>query len=256
MTAASITLFSSNTAPTGPQLDNNFLAYAVFTTIPCSVAGTNALTLTQNSNTPTLTQLTNYIQFSAVALNTNTGAVTITHPSFGTLNAYKDSPVGPVALSGDEIVQDCAFTMRYNSALDGGSGGYHIYSNTGYAGGTITGNTTIAAGATLSVAGPASLTSLLVGASATPLLRIISGLATVTYSVTSANAVQSQTFALAGAQVNDSVSLGMGTDVPSGVGFAGFVSGAGTITARLLNPSTVTIAAATITMRATALGFV
>ena len=101
----------------------------------------------------------------------------------------------------------------------------------------------------------ASITSLSVGASASPLLRMISGIGTLSYSVTGANATQDQTFALAGAQIPDSLSIGLGTAVPAGAGFTGFISAAGSITLRLVNPATVTLGAATITVRATALGF-
>ena len=269
MTAASITLFSNLTAPTGPELDNTFLAYAVFCNIPCTLSGTNAITLAQNTNTPTLTQLTNYIQFSGVIANTNSGAVTLTHPSFGTLSVYKDSAAGPAPLTGNELVQGNAASFRYDSALNSNAGGYHVSSNTGFTGGTISSNT-IFSGAVVSVIGGsvgASLTSVLltgnsltisaadlqIGSGAT-MARLLSGTTTLTYSVTSASGVQDQSFALAGAQINDSVSLGLGT-VPSGVGFTGFIGTIGTVTCRMLNPSTVTIGAATLTVRATAMGF-
>ena len=269
MTAASITLFSAQTSPTGQELDNNFLAYAVFCNIPCTLSGTNAITLAQKANTPTLTQLTNYIQFNGVIANTNTGAVTLTHPSFGTLNVYKDSAVGPTALTGGELIQNNAASFRYDSSLNNNAGGYHVGTSTGFTGGTVTSNIVLST-AVLSVVGGsvgASLTStlltgnsltisaadLLVGGGAT-MARLLSGTTTLTYSVTSANAVQDQSFALAGAQINDSVSLGLGT-VPSGVGFTGFIGTIGTVTCRMLNPSTVTIGAATLTVRATAMGF-
>ena len=262
MTAASITLFANTTAPTGQELDNNFLAYAVFCNIPCTLSGTNAITLAQNANTPTLTQLTNYIQFTGIIANNNSGAVTLTHPSFGTLNVYKDTAVGPGALTGGELIQGNAATFRYDSTLNSNAGGYHAYTGTTFAGGTISSNLSIVGGSV-----GASLTSVLltgnsltisaadlqIGSGAT-MARLLSGTTTLTYSVTSANAVQDQSFALAGAQINDSVALGLGS-VPSGVGFTGFIGTVGTVTLRMLNPSTVTIGAATLTVRATAMGF-
>ena len=275
MTAANITLFANTTVPTGQELDTNFLAYAVFCNIPCTLSGTNAITLAQNSNTPTLTQLTNYVQFNGIIANSNNGAVTLTHPSFGTLSVYKDTAAGPAALTGGELIQNNAVTFRYDSSLNAGSGGYHAYTNTQFAGGTITSNT-IFSGAVLSVVGGsvgasltsalltgnsltlsaalASVTNLEVGATAATLARMLSGLGTLTYSVTSANAVQDQSFALAGAQIRDSLSMGIDS-IPSGVGFSGFIGTVGTVTLRLLNPSSVTIGAATLTVRATALGF-
>ena len=266
---ATITLFSNLTNPTGPELDNNFLAYAVFGTIPCSASGTNNLTLTQNSNTPTLSELTDGIQFSALAAGTNTTTVTANVSGFGVLNVYKDSLAGPVALSGGELISGNAFTLRYDSTLNSGNGGYRIYTNTEYGGGTITSNVVVAAGgfgATLASTGlsgasitisalAGSVTALKVGASASSLTRMISGLGTLTFTVTPANSSQNQSFALAGAQIHNSVALGVGTSVPSGAGFSGYMSATGTVTMRLTNPSTVTLAAATLTVRATALGF-
>ena len=119
---STITLFAGNTAPTGPQFDNNFLAYAVFGNIPCTVAGTNTLVLTQKANTPALTQLTNYIQFSGVFAATNTGALTLTVGAFPILNGYKDSPNGPIAFTGGECIAGNAFTARYDSALNANAG--------------------------------------------------------------------------------------------------------------------------------------
>lgn len=269
MTAPVITLFANQTAPTGPELDNTFLAYAVFCNIPCVLSGTNAITLAQNANTPTLTQLTNYVQFSGVIANSNSDAVTLTHPSFGTLNVYKDSATGPIALTGNELIIGNAASFRYDSTLNTGAGGYHVVSNTGFTGGTVNSNT-VFAGAVVSVTGSlvgASLTStLLTGNSLTVsatdlqvnggavMTRIVSGLGSLTYSVTSASGVQDQSFALAGVQINDSLAMGFGS-VPSGVGFTGFIGTIGTVTIRMVNPSTVTIGAATLTVRATAMGF-
>jgi hypothetical protein len=244
MTAPTITLFANLTTPTTPELDNNFLAYAVFTTIPCSVAGTNSLTLTQTANTPALSQLTNYIQFSGVFANTNTGALTIVAGGFGVLNAYKDSPNGPVAFSGGECIANNAFTARYDSTLNSNAGGYHVSTNTGFAGGTISGpvvfqNTVAFVGGSI-------------GATVT---RILSGLGTLTYSITPANSTQNQNFTLTGAQFGDAIAIGFLASAPTGAGFTGFMAAAGTVTLRLVNPSAVTLGAATITVRATAIGF-
>ena len=270
MTAATITLFANNTTPTTPELDQNFIAYAVFCNIPCTLSGTNAITLAQNANTPTLTQLTNYIQFNGVIVNTNSGAVTLTHPSFGTLNVYKDSAAGPAPLTGNELVQNNAASFRYDSALNNGAGGYHVSSNTGFTGGTISSNT-IFSGAVVSVIGGsvgASLTSVLltgnsltisaadlqIGGGAT-MTRLLNAAGTLTYTVTAANAVQDQPLVLSGVQIRDTVALGLGTSVPAGVGFTGFCGTVGTVTVRLLNPTGSSIAATTLTLQATAMGF-
>lgn len=285
MTAPTITLFANNTAPTGPELDNDFLAYAVFTTIPCTVTGTNSITMTQNVNTPALSQLTNYIQFAGVFAVSNTGPLTIVAGGFGVLNAYKDTPGGPVAFTGGECIAGNAFTARYDSALNASAGGYHVSTNTGFSGGTVSGPTVFqspvafvggSVGATLSSslltgnsltvaallasvstlsASLSSVTFLEVGASAASITRILSGLGTVTYSITPANSTQNQNFTLAGAQLLDSIAIGLPASPPAGAGFTGFMAAAGTVTLRLINPATVTLGAATITVRATAFGF-
>ena len=281
MTAPTITLFDNLPNPTGPELDNNFLAYAVFGNIPCTVAGTNSITMTQKANTPALAQLTNYIQFSGVFAVTNTGPLTIVAGGFGVLNAYKDTPGGPVAFTGGECIAGNAFTARYDSALNASAGGYHVSTNTGFSGGTVSGPTIFQSpasfvggsiGATLSsslltgnsftvnallVSGSDVTANILIvgGASATGVTRIASALGTVTYSVTPANSAQNQNFALGDGQINDSISIGLPASVPAGAGFVGFMAAAGTVTLRLINPTTVTLGAATLTVRATAFGF-
>lgn len=244
--AATITLFASNAAPTGPELDGNFASYTPLTTIPCVVAGTNALTLTPFSGssaaTPTITAYQNYMLFSGVVANNNSAATTIRVGSLAALPAYKDTSLGPVALSGAELIAGCAFTCLYDSALNAGNGGWHVY----------TGPNTV--GATLSVT-QLTATKLLVGSSTASVTRILTGLGTLSYSITSANSTQDQSFAVSGAQVGDIVDIGWLTSPPAGVGFAGFMAAAGTVSLRLTNPSAATIGAASVTVRAAVIGF-
>ena len=289
---ASITLFANLTNPTLPELDGNFTSYTPLTTIPCTVAGTNALSLTAFSGsaaaTPAVTAYQNYMQFSGVFASNGSGALTARIGALPFLNVYKDSPTGPVATVGTEAVQNNAFTLVYDSALNSGAGGWHLYSSTAsFNGGTIT-QPLVLSGTTLSVIGGslgatltstlltgnsltvtaqniggqtltasslASVTKLEVGASASSITRIITGTGTLSFSITPANSTQNQTFALAGALEADSISLGFPVSPPIGVGFVGFMAAAGTVNLRLVNPSTVTIGAATITVNATAMGF-
>lgn len=279
--------FASVTSATGQNLDDDFNAVGNMGTFPCSVSGTDAITMTPTAGiTPSISALADYMRFSGVVATTNTTAVTIQIGSLGALNGYKDSVSGPVALTGGELVGGNAFTAVYDSALNTGAGGFHIVFGTAFAGGTIAGNavlsggyfaaqggslgatltSTLLTGNSLTVSAlhvnstnasvtVASVTSLSVGASASPLLRMISGLSTLAFSITSANAVQDQIIVLPGAQIHDSISLGVGTSVPSGAGFSGFMSATGTVTMRLINPTAATLGAATLTVRATALGF-
>lgn len=327
---ASITLFANLVNATFPELDGNFASYTPLTVIPCVVSGTNALTLAPFSGssaaTPAIPAYQNYMQFSGVFASNGAAPLTASVGSLPFLNVYIDSPSGPQATTGSEAIQNNAFTLLYDSTLNSGAGGWHIYTGTGtFTGGTlasplvgttITANNLLSAptlasiGGTLLVGGPASLTSLnltgpfrgvsaslsgpatltslnvtgpasfasssvtgisaaatltagslasvtklLVGASSSSLTRIITGTGTLAFSITPANATQDQTFALAGALEADSISLGFPVSPPTGAGFTGFMAAAGTVKLRLVNPSTVTIGAATITVNATALGF-
>lgn len=275
--------FAAATSATGAQLDANFNAAGKLGTIPCAVAGTNALTLTPTSGiAPTIATLSNYLCFSGVVVVTNTGAVTIAIGSLAALNAYKDGAAGPAALTGGELVAGCAFTAVYDSALNAGLGGFHVYtSTTPFTGGTITSNlvvqggslgasltSTLLTGNSLTVnallhsgtslaVSIASITSLQVGGpslTVATITRVLSALATLTFTLTPANAVQDQNIVMSGAQVRDVVSLGLGASTPSGAGFTGFCGTLGTVTVRLLNPTASSIAAATMTVRAMGMG--
>ena len=273
--AASITLFANLTAPTGPELDGNFTAFAVFGNIPCAVSGTNALTLVQKANTPVLTQLVNYQRFSGVFAINNSGALTLQVGAFSVLNGYKDSAAGPVPFVGGECIAGNAFTAEYDSALNSGNGGYHVSTSTQLAGGTIVGNLTLSNGmmSVLGVGGTigASLTSALLtgnsltisgaalqvgtlGSTLATLTRMISGLATLTFTVTPTQTVQDQQFALPGVQIRDAIVLGLGSSVPTGAGFMGFCGTIGTVNVRLLNPTASSISLTSMTIRVAAMG--
>ena len=255
---ASITLFANLSNPSLPELDGNFASYTPLTVIPCTVAGTNALALTPLSGTagatPAITAYQNYMTFSGVFAANGSSALSARVGSLGVLSIYKDGPTGPVLTTGTEAIQNCAFTLMYDSALAAGNGGWHLTSTTAITGATVAFNTASITN-NLTVASLASVTKLEVGASASSLTRMINGTGTVTFTVSAANSVQNQTMALAGAQVGDSVILGLPASPPAGAGFTGFMSAAGTVNLRLVNPSGATLAAATITVNATALGF-
>lgn len=289
--------FAAVTSATGQNLDDDFTAVGNMGTFPCTVSGSNAITMTPTAGiTPSVAALANYMRFSGVVAITNTTGITIQIGSLGALNGYKDSASGPVALTGNELLAGNAFTAVYDSALNSGAGGFHIVFGTAFAGGTIAGNVVLSGGyfsalggslgatltsvllsgnsltvsalqlnatnASIATAGInnlsatiASITSLSVGASASPLLRMISGVGTVIYSITSANDVQDQTFTVAGVQTRDSLSIGLPVSIPTGAGFTGYIPAAGSITLRLVNPTAATLGSATLTVRATALGF-
>ena len=126
--------------------------------------------------------------------------------------------------------------------LNSGNGGWHVYTGPNTVGATLTVTELIA-------------TKLLVGSSTASVTRILTGLGTLSFSITPANSTQDQTFAVTGAQAGDAVQIGWLTSPPAGVGFSGFMAAAGTVSLRLTNPSTVTIGAASVTVRAAVTGF-
>ena len=273
--AASITLFANLTTPTTPELDNNFVAYAVFGNIPCTVSGTNALTLVQNVNTPVLTTLVAYQSFSGVFSNNNSGALTLQVGAFSVLNGYKDSAAGPIPFIGGECIAGNAFSAAYDPALNSGNGGYHVLTSTQLAGGTIVGNLTLSNGqfAALGTGATvgASLTSTLLtgnsltisganlqvgtlGSTLATLTRMVSAVGTVAFTVTPASTTQDQNIVVSGAQVRDAIILGLGAATPAGAGFTGFCGTLGTVTVRLLNPTAASISLTSMTIRAVAMG--
>lgn len=149
--------FGGLTAATGGELDTNFNAVALLGTIPCTISGTNTLTLSPNANTPTISSYSNYVRFSGIVAATNTGAVTCNVNAVGALPVYKDTSSGPVALTGNELVLNNQVIFIYDSALNSGNGGFHIQvlasggsgtvtsvgSGTGLTGGPITGSGTL-----------------------------------------------------------------------------------------------------------------
>jgi hypothetical protein len=152
------TTFGTLTAATGGELDGNFQAVGVLTTIPCTLTGTNALVLAQEVNTPTISSYNPLLRLSAIIQNNNTGAVTAALGSLPVLPVYKDTSSGPTALSGSELQAKNQVVLVYDSALNSGGGGFHmsapstgsagtvtsITAGTGLSGGTITASGTIA----------------------------------------------------------------------------------------------------------------
>lgn len=115
--------FSNDTAPTGPDLDNDLAALGLLTTITCTIAGTNTLLLTPLANTPTVSAYQNYQKFSGIAAASNTGPVMAQVVALATLSVFKNTSTGPQLLTGTEIVGNDYVEFIYNSALASGAGG-------------------------------------------------------------------------------------------------------------------------------------
>lgn len=275
--------FSNNTTPTGPQLDADLQQLGEQSVRPCTAAGTNSITLALNANVSAITSYQNYQRFSAVAAATNTGAVQARVGALALLNVYRDTPAGPIALAGGEIVITCAFTLIYDSALNTGAGGFHLVSQANSfpaTGGTITNGTinlingtlstltitgasisapTIAAagplsGVTVSGSSLGTFAKLMVGASAASVTRVLSQVGTLAFTVVPAQTAQDQSMTLTGVQLGDSISLGVTATQVNAV-FAPSVPAAGTVNVRCLNAGAASIAAFTLIARATAHGF-
>lgn len=271
--------FSNNTTPTGPQLDANFAAVGALTVIPCTVAGTNSLTLTPEADSPAIAAYSNYLRVSGVFGAANNAQMNVQLGSLTSLPVYVDTPAGPAITTGGEGVANTAFSMMYNSALNNGNGGWHLFTtplSLARAGGTITGalvvqglfsgsigsitnamtvGTLVAQQGTVSGierAATISTPALVVGSLST-LSRILSGPATLVYTGVAANTAVDQTAAVSGVQLGDCVAVGV-TAVPTGAAFSGYVPAAGSINLRCLNGSASSITAFTVIARLTAFG--
>lgn len=253
------TAFSNNTSPTGPQLDGDFAAVGALTVIPCVAAGSNSITMTPSANTPTVTAYANYGRYSAVATASNTGATQARIGALSLLNVYRDTPSGPIALVGGEIVINCAFTLIYDSALNSGAGGFHLVSqaNTLPYTGTVTNSSLAFVNSTLStlnLSGGSIATPTLTVAGGAALKRLLSTTATLSYTVTPAQTAQDQNMTLSGASLGDVVQLGY-TVAQVSANFGAYVPATGTVAVRLNNAGAASIAAFSVVMRAAVLGF-
>lgn len=244
-----ITQFANDTTPALPDLDQNFKAIGLLTPIPCSVAGTNTLTLTQNgagqAASITVAGYGNGLQVCGIAAQTNTSAATAALGALPALNIYKDSVAGPVALTGSEIIAACAFTLRYDSALNSSAGGWHLITSVPTQGNTIT---------------PALVRAsvgLQLGATTTPTLTgILSASATLTYTSVVPNSAQDQSFTVAGLLSTDGLAMTLPLPNSTGLSFSAYFAAgntvAGTVTVRCANftaASTITPGAITVGMK-------
>lgn len=212
------TLFGNLTNPGLGELDNNFTQLAAMASVPCTFSGTNAITMTPLVSAIPIGTYFNYMVFMGIAVATNTGSTTASYGSLTSLNVYKDSSSGPVALSGGEIVSGNAVFLTYDGALNGGSGGFHL----------ATGPAVIAsglAGSSLRVpsSAPSSITS------------ILSASASITFTSLAPGGNSDQTITISGVSVGDVVALAYPATIQVGIGYYGFVSAASIVTVRAFN---------------------
>jgi hypothetical protein len=235
--------FANVTTLVTGQLDANYNALGALTPVPCTVAGTNTITMSLNASTPTVASFSNYMQFTGIVAATNTTTVTIAVGGLGALPAYKDTQAGPVALTGQELIQNCQFTAIYDSSLNAGGGGFHV-STTGSristSGGTITGPILFTGPVQVGVAGNTTLSN------------VVSAAASIGWPNIGATTSTVATLAVAGSSVGDCVFLSTPASVPAGITFFGWVPNAGTVTIQALNVTGASITPVAGTYRATA----
>jgi len=237
----SITQFENNQQNSLVALDNNFITFGALTPIPCTVAGTNTLTLTQSGvgivPSIAISAYTTGMLFTGIASATNTGSVTAQVGTASALPVYKDTASGPALLSGSEIIQNNAFSLRYDAALNSGNGGFHLTASTQNTASAISPSS-------VQVNGGATLTNLL------------SGSISLAYAATPGWSSQDQTFTLTGLPpaiplVGDFVRVCPPSLAATGIGYSGFVSAVGslssvasvaTLVIRLINSASVSLA--------------
>lgn len=261
------TLFANATDATGQQLDNNFAALGALTPIPCTASGANTIVLAANANTPTVAAYSNYMQFTGVAAQSNTGATTAKLGALATLSVYKASPGGPIALTGGEIVAGTAFTLMYDSALNSGSGGFHLMGTAAIsAGGGSVSGPIVGSGSLATITFPAAVFPLLTGvtlASITrmslgggpTITRILSTTASISWSSLNPQTSAETSIVLAGCSVGDNVMLGFPASVASQIAYRPYVNNPGTVAIVAMNYSASTITPTPGTYRATVQGF-
>ena len=277
------TTFAALTNPTLPELDGNFSTLYYLTNIACTVSGSaNALILTPNPTAASVTSYQQDMQFTGIAINSNSGAATGQVSGLAALPIYNDTVNGPTALGGGEIVTLNAVTLIYDVALNSGAGGFHLRAGnvvlTGQtltmAGASVTGNiagtslnlTGPASLASLNVSGPAALASLVVSGPAslssvginagTPILRYNSTVTTVVFGTLTPQTSADVTITFSGVKLSDDISIGWSIAPTPSIVFTPFAAAAGSVVVRALNPiSNATVTLGTLTMRLTQIGF-
>lgn len=121
------TVIAPSGATTGRWLR---LANTNVTTVSCTASGTNTVVLTPVAGSMAVTSLSNYLKVRWVQPNTSNGAVTLQFSSFSALPLYLAGTTATQASTGD-LTQNILYEADYNSALNGGNGGWVVTSATG-----------------------------------------------------------------------------------------------------------------------------
>lgn len=232
---AVITLFAAVTQATGQQLDDNLTLTSAQAPIPCTVSGSNVLTLTQKTNVYSVTAYTNNMQFCGVFTGSNTLATTAQLGSLAALPIYKYTITGPTPLTGGECIAGNAFTLMYDSALNAGGGGFHLFS------------------AVQDVGTPLNPSSIKLGVGAT-LSRYTSATASVSFSIFGPNSSQESIIVVSGIALNDAVQIGPPSMTNQPLSFIGYVPAPGSVNLRAINAASVSVTLAAGIFRVTGMG--
>lgn len=224
------TLFSNDVSPTGPNLDADLSLAMSAAFLPCTVSGTNSLTLGAMITGFVVAAYQNYMGFCGVAVNANSGPVQATYQGLGLLNCYKDTASGPAAFTGGEIQPGNLIFFNYDSALNSGAGGFHL--DIGPAG--LIGLYLPITGGVLT--GDLGLPGLNVpAASGSTVSSILSGSASIAFVSLVPGGHSDQLLTISGVSIGDVIALGYPTSIVPGTSFDGFVSAASIVTIRAFN---------------------
>lgn len=225
--------FGPLAAATMSQLDQNFTAVSKTGILPCTITGTNALTFTPVTSTQaTITAYYDGMAISGILVANGTGTLTAQYGALPLLPVYHDTLAGPTVAQGHEFFASNLVVLIYDSALAGGSGGWHIQ------------------GLSLSP----QLFSLSIGSVASitmaSITKLFSSVASLTFTSQAAGSSQDKTIAMLGVSVGDVVQIGLPAAPPAGFIFDGRVSVADVVVVRSTNASGAGGTVGTITIRA------
>jgi hypothetical protein len=116
-------------------------------------------------------------------------------------------------------------------------------------------NSALALLTSISSTGAFTAPSLQMGSTGTPLLKLLSAIATLDFPSIAAQSFSDLTLTVTGAAVNDLVQLGLPASPASGINFQAFVSAANTITVRAQNATGLAIDPASASYRVSVMGF-
>jgi hypothetical protein len=119
--------FGTATSPVAAShLDDMFNQVGAMIEIPCSVTGTNTLSLTPLPNCPTLSAYTELCGYRFRAVGNSSGLVTAQYNGLGFLNVYHAD--GVTQCGTGDLINAFQYVIRFSQALNSGVGGFFLES--------------------------------------------------------------------------------------------------------------------------------